>query len=115
MGFDADIGVESKGRFFGNLGIKYERRDCSNEGRTYMCLGFFDMVLLEEELTVEVGDVNGIKIDLTKEREREKGSEQKQRGEGEGSYHNNIFKSGEHQVLEQFTPNPTSPNHQDPA
>jgi hypothetical protein len=37
-----------------------------------MCFGFFDMVLLEEELTVEVGDVNGIKINLTKGKKRER-------------------------------------------
>lgn len=58
--------------------------------RVYQGFGFLDVLVPEQELTVKVGEVDGVEV-----------------------YNVDVSEAGEHQVLEQLTSNAASADHKD--
>ena len=64
---DVDAGIEGKHTLAGNLWQRVIQPSillCRLMMNAYLGLAFAHVLLLEEELAVEVGDVDGVEVDL---------------------------------------------------
>lgn len=89
---DLDLGVEGLRSIFGNLSTC---QHCDTpetwvlRQETYQSLGLLDVLVSEEELTVEIAQVDGVQVDNV-----------------------DLAVTGEHEVLEEFASDATSSDHQ---
>lgn len=63
---------------------------CAEIGTAYQSLGLLDVLLVEQKLAVQVGEVDGVEVDDM-----------------------DLAKAGEDEVLEQFASNATGADHED--
>jgi hypothetical protein len=64
MRFDLDVWIEFDGRLFRNLRIAWLVicNMIENARSTYQCLGLLDVLMSEEELAIQVGEIDGIEV-----------------------------------------------------